>query len=136
MTDEEKVEQARALSDAGVFRKKIVGRVPRNLYSDTATLECGHTSSVPRSASDYTEWECSECCNAFEPTPAWKKSLWSRWYVYFGPLILLIIFYSVMLPRWTEDGNKREAQKQQEWQELKDRVTKLEEMVKELKARR
>src|SRR4051812_5905168 len=116
MTDDEKLEQTRALSDAGLFKKKIVGeRVPSDLYSDRVSLECGHKTEVPRSASNYTEWECRECRKVYEPTPAWKKSLWSRWYIGFAPLILLLIFYALMLPRWIEDGNKQEAQKEREW---------------------
>lgn len=132
MTDEEKIE----LFDAGVFKRKIIERYPLNLHEDRIKLNCGHTTTILRRWTDETESECYDCRKAFEPTPAWKRSLWSRWYIGFGPFILLVIFYAVMAPGWMEEGRKRDAQKQQEWQELKDRITKLEEMVKELKAPR
>ena len=130
MTHDEKVEQARALSDAGLFKRKIIERNPLNVHDDEIKLDCGHTTTISRRWTDEIESECYDCRRQYEPTPAWKKSLWRRWYVGFAPLILIVIFYVLMLPRWIEDANKREAQKQQEWQELKDRVTKLEEQIK------
>ena len=38
MDDSEKVEQARALYDEGVFDRKIVDRKPLDLYTDRARL--------------------------------------------------------------------------------------------------
>jgi hypothetical protein len=55
MTNKEKLEHARALYDAGLFRRKIIDRTPRDVYSDQATLDCGHEADVPPSG-DYSEW--------------------------------------------------------------------------------
>ena len=127
MTNEEKLEQARVLYDAGLFRRKIIERTPHDVYSDKARLDCGHTADVPRSG-DYVEWQCSNCRRAFEPQTS-KRFLSSR-YIIFIPTILLVIFYAFMIPKWVQDGNNREAQKQREWQDLKNRVTQLEEQMK------
>jgi len=128
MTNQEKLEQARTLYDAGLFRRKIINRTPGDIYSDKATLDCSHTADVPRSG-DYADWQCSGCRRAFEPKTAKDRFLTSR-YIIFIPAVQLVIFYAFMLPKWIEDGNNREAQKQREWQDLKNRVTQLEEQMK------
>jgi len=134
MTDPEKIMQLRTLHDAQAFQRKVVSRVPRDLSIDTCTMECGHTASVPRM---YDLWECGECRKPFEPEETELSSILRRpppvpWYRQWRllapaiPLLLWLVWFVVMVPGWIQSSNDRER----EYQELKQRVTRLEERTK------
>jgi hypothetical protein len=45
MTRAEAIIEARRKYQAGEFNRKVVKRTPKNLLTDIAELECGHTES-------------------------------------------------------------------------------------------
>ena len=75
MDDSEKVEQARALYDEGVFDRKIMERKPLDLFTDRGRVECGHVADVPR---NYERWQCSKCLKPYGPASArpWHVRPW------------------------------------------------------------
>jgi hypothetical protein len=129
MTDNEKIEQLRALHDAGAFQRKIIERTPVNLHNDSVKLECGHTALLLRSGhfglrEREDHWECSECRKAFVPQAVEKPKKW--WYLLgLLPALLCLLWLLWMVPQWTRAGNERER----DYQELKRRVSRLEELL-------
>jgi len=139
MTNEERIEQMRALHDAGAFKKHIVSRTPEDLHGDQATLECGHRQYVPRYGTPLTNdesWECSECRSQFDPAykPVLKVLPWKRWLRATPGWVFLIpaVAYLVWMFFWlVPEANRAEQAKQQDYQQLKDRVSRIEEQLRQ-----
>jgi len=53
--------KARELSKSGKFKKRIVKRTPVDIDTDSAVLECGHTTRVFFTGDDPDTRECVEC---------------------------------------------------------------------------
>jgi hypothetical protein len=129
MDHSEKVEQARALYDEGVFNRKIIERKPLDLFTDRGRLECGHVVDVP--SGSYERWQCSECLKPYRPASArrWYLPLW----IFAVPLSLVLLWqYFYGVPMRTEVARKEAQEKQQ----VLDRIEKLEQRMKQLESRK
>jgi hypothetical protein len=130
MDDSEKVEQARALYDEGVFNRKIIERKPLDLFTDRGRLECGHVADVPRTGS-YERWQCSECLKPYRPASA--QPWYLRPWIFALPLCLFLLWiYVYTIPILIESGRKEAREKQQ----VLDRIEKLEQRIKQLESRK
>jgi hypothetical protein len=124
----EKVEQARALYDEGVFDRKIVDRQPLDLYMDRAILECGHQADVPRSRS-YERWQCSECLKPYKPVSA-RRRYFGLWLLVIPLVFSVLWLFLYVLPTATESERKARQEKQQ----VLDRIEKLERRVEQFES--
>jgi hypothetical protein len=55
--------KARELAKSGKFKKRIIKRTPVDIDTDSAELECGHTTRVFFTCDDHDTRECLECRN-------------------------------------------------------------------------
>ena len=130
MDDSEKVEQARALYDEGVFNRKIMERKPLDLFTDRVRLECGHVVDVLRGGS-YERWHCSECLKPYRPASA--RPWFLRPWIFALPVFLFLLWtYFYTVPVLTESARKEAQEKQQ----VLDRIEKLEPRMKQLEWRK
>ena len=130
MDDSEKVEQARALYDEGVFNRKIIERKPLDPFTDRGRLECGHVIDLPRSAS-YERSQCSECLKPYRPASA--QPWYFRPWIFALPLVVFLLWiYFYTVPILTEVARKETQEKQQ----VLDRIEKLEQRIKQLESRK
>jgi hypothetical protein len=129
MDDAEKVEQARALYDEGVFKRKIIERKPLDLFTDRGRLECGHVVDVP--SGRYERWQCSECLKPYRPASARPWYL-RTWIFALSPVLFLLWICFYTIPILTESARKEAQEKQQ----VIDRIEKLEQRIKQLESRK
>jgi hypothetical protein len=67
VTKSEVITEARKLFESGAFLRKVISRVPEDMYTDTVMLECGHVSQTVtefRVAHSDTE-HCSSCAHGW-----------------------------------------------------------------------